>query len=313
MSLFARKRAGWSAVCIYPDRIDLAQVKRNHGRPRVTTFHSCGHEGSAQAVLARLRKAHRLARSRCTTLLAPGAYQLFQVEAPAVAQGELRNALRWRVKDRLDYPVEQAALDAILIPMEGAPPARAPQAFAVSASLAAVAEHLKPFQLGKLPLEVVDIPELAQRNVAALLEDEDRGLALLAFDQTGGLLTFTFRGELYAFRRIDVSASQLVEADQTRRDALGERIALELQRSFDNFDRQWSFVSVSRLAVAEVAGAPWLLPCLASNSYVPVQRLDLSQAVDLDAVPELRDPVSHGTCLQLLGAALRPDEAGRAA
>ena len=44
-----------------------------------------------------------------------------------------------------------------------------------------------------IPLEVVDVPELAQRNLAHLLELEGRGLALLALDERGGLLTFYLR------------------------------------------------------------------------------------------------------------------------
>jgi MSHA biogenesis protein MshI len=296
------------AVCAFRDRLDLAHVCRaGDGKPQVRLLASYA-GGAAQAdALARVRSAHNLSRFRCVTLLAPGEYQLLQAEAPAVPAAELKTAMRWRIKDQLDYPIEAATVDALLIPGEGSGGGRAPQAFAVAAPKAIVGNRVKPFQESKIPLQAVDIPELAQRNVAALLEDENRGLALLAFDGAGGLLTITYRGELYAFRRMEISAAQLVSADEERRGQLVDRIALEMQRSFDHFDRQYSFVSLKRLVVAEVPGAPWLQPQLSQHSYLPVDTMDLASVMDLDAVPELLQPCRQGECLQALGAALRPE------
>lgn len=297
------------AVCASGARVDLAHVCRSgDDRPRVCSLASYASTAGQADALARLRRTHHLAQFRCVTLLAPGEYQLLQAEAPAVPAAELKTALRWRIKDQLDYPVEAAAVDALLIPGDGAG-GRVPQAFAVAAPKAAVGARVRPFQDNKIPLEAVDIPELAQRNVAALLEDENRGLALLAFDAGGGLLTITYRGELYAFRRMDISVPQLANADEMRREQLADRIALELQRSFDNFDRQYSFVSLKRLVVAEVQGAPWLMPQLGQHSYLPVDAMDLSEVMDLTAVPELDQPGRQGECLQVLGAALRPEAA----
>jgi MSHA biogenesis protein MshI len=300
------------AVCAFRDRLDLAHVCRaGDGKPQVRLLASyAGGAGQADA-LARLRSTHHLSRFRCVTLLGPGEYQLLQAEAPAVPAAELKTALRWRIKDQLDYPIEAATVDALLIPGDGAGGGRTPQAFAVAAPKATIGARVKPFQDGRIPLQAIDIPELAQRNVAALLEDENRGLALLAFDGSGGLLTITYLGELYAFRRMEISATQLASADEERRAQLVDRIALELQRSFDHFDRQYSFVSLKRLVVAEVPGAPWLAPQLSQHSYLPVGTMDLAAVMDLDAVPELRQPARQGECLQLLGVALRPEALGQ--
>lgn len=103
-------------------------------------------------------------------------------------------------------------------------------------------------------MTAIDVPELAQRNLANLLEEEDRGLAMLVFDDTEGLLTFTFAGELLIARHIEISAKQLVAADEARREQLFERIALDVQRSLDNFDRSHSMVPLSRLIVSRIPG-----------------------------------------------------------
>src|SRR5438067_7603301 len=56
----------------------------------------------------------------------------------------------------------------------------------------------------------------AQRNISALLEPEGRGVAMLSFDADGGLLTVTFKAELYLARRIDVTLEQLLDRKSTR-------------------------------------------------------------------------------------------------
>ncbi len=294
------------AVTFHADRIDLAHVCwHDGGRPELRRFESYRRQGDDAEALKRLRGARRLGRYRCATLLPASDYQVLQVEAPNVPADELKAALRWRIKDMLDIRLEAATVESVVIP-SASTGGRLPQVFAVAAASDAIRARAKPFVAAGLPLEVVDIPELAQRNVAALLEDENRGLATLVFDGGGGLLTLTYRGELCAYRRIDLRAGQIAEVEPERRDPLVERIALELQRSLDSFDRQFNFISVSRVSIAEVPGAPWLIPALAAASYVPVETLDLGRAVDLSAVAELRDAPSQAAALQCIGAALRP-------
>ena len=143
----------------------------------------------------------------CTTPLANGQYQLTQFENPRRAgRGACRGpALALQGHGRL--PVDGASIAAIDIPLEGAGAGRQAMVYAVAAGQPAVASVMGAFGEGKVPLAAIDIPELAQRNVAALFEEPNRGLAFLHLDESGGLLTITFRGELYAVRRIEVSAN----------------------------------------------------------------------------------------------------------
>ena len=81
-----------------------------------------------------------------------------------------------------------------------------------------------------------------------------------------------------------------------------------MQRSLDNFDRQYSHISISRVIVACHPPADALLEALASATYVPVKVLDLSAVMDFPTVPALQDPACQARNLLALGAALR--EAG---
>ncbi len=80
---------------------------------------------------------------------------------------------------------------------------------------------------------------------------------------------------------------------------------LELQRSLDHFDRQFSYITLSRLLLAPVPVDLGVQEYLAENLYVPVQTLDLSEVLEFPGAPELRDPERQAYRLQLIGGALR--------
>ncbi|MBA2690414.1 MAG: agglutinin biogenesis protein MshI [Burkholderiales bacterium] len=310
MAIFSatRKKQGWVAISLHADRVDLAHVRRKAaGRPEIVALDSYRREGPLEEVLSRLRKAFKLNQYRCATSLALGEYQVLQMEAPSVPLTERREALRWQIKDLLDYPVQSATLDVLDIPTEGAGAGRPKSVFAIAAPNGVVGERMGVFDAAHIPLEVIDIPELAQRNVAALFEEANRGLALLSFDQYGGLLTITYRGELYASRRIEVTLEQLADADVERRTQYHERIGLELQRSLDNFDRQYGFISLTKLLLLPVSGISALIKYLGANLYVPVETLDLARVMDFPSVPELKSAGRQAQCLQTIGIALRTE------
>ena len=305
----AKRKPGWLCINLMPERVDISHVlAQGKARPEVLLCDSYRKEGEDIATLKRLRRELDLDRYHCTTLLKTSDYQVVQVEAPNVPAAELKNAVRWKLKDLIDFPVETATVDAVTIPQGEGATGRSPQALAVAARNDLIAATVKPFNDADIPLEVIDIPEFAQRNVAHFFEEKGRGLALLAFHASDGLLTFTCDGELYQYRHLDQSLASFANIDEGQRQQLYERIVLELQRSLDGFDRQFHHVAVSKVVLAPAPGAEDLQEYLASNLGVPVTMLDLSQVMDFPGVPELREPVHQSQCLQIIGAAMR--EAG---
>jgi MSHA biogenesis protein MshI len=305
----SRQGDNWTSVVFSPGRIDIAEVRRRTDeRPVVSGWESFVLEGTESDALKRLRT--RLQQGRCTTLLRHGQYQMLQVEAPSLPAGtppeERRQAVRWRVKEMVDFPVEQAGVDVLDIPAaQGG--GRPPQMFAVVASHAELTPRVRMFQDAKVPLEAIDIPELAQRNVAALFEEPNRGLALLAFDDDGGRLTFTYCGELYAMRHIEIGLKELAAPGGDVPGGVFERVLLDVQRSLDNFDRNFSFVTLTRLLVAPIPGAAAFVDYLKGNLYQPVELLNLADGLDCGQVPALADPERQAEALQAIGAALREE------
>jgi MSHA biogenesis protein MshI len=201
--------------------------------------------------------------------------------------------------------VDDATLDVLDIPSDRNAPTKTHSMYAIAAPNRVIQERQALFREAKIPLSVIDIPEMAQRNIAALLEPEQRGLALLSFGSDGGLLTITYAGELYFSRRIDLGQEQLAEADELQRTANFDRITLEMQRSLDHFDRQFHFIALAKLVIAPMADGEGLREYLAASLYLPVESLNLAEVFDITAVPELNRSEYQALCFTALGAALR--------
>lgn len=295
---------GRLAISFGAHGVYLAEVKFAGEMPQVKRceYHETG--TISAAVLEKLRRDADLGRCHFNMLLAPREYQLLLVEAPNVPANELKTAVRWKIKDNLSYHIDNATVDVLQIPASQSGPERARSLYAVAAANDIIQKHMMLFEQAKIKLEVIDIPETAQRNIAALFEQEGRALALLAFDDNGGLLTFTSGGELYVARRIEISAGQLQDANENLREQSRDRVELELQRSLDYFDRQFNYLPVSRILVS-APDSTGLVEFLAAMMGAKVEKLDLSQVMDISAVPALADSEFAAYVLPALGAALR--------
>jgi MSHA biogenesis protein MshI len=286
------------------DRVDLVHLRREVGRKPVVLLADSVEKGvDDAATLAALKKPMRLDRYRCTALLSHGNYQLIQTDAVTGAPDEAREVARWKLKDQVEFPVDTAAIDLLPIPSDG----RAPQVFAAISPESTIGPLVQAFQAARVALEAIDLPEISQRNLAALFEKDGRALATLIFDDDEGLLTFTLNGELLVVRHVELNARQLMTADDDRRNMLFERIALDVQRSLDNFDRLYSSVPLAHLLVAPIPGVDGFLAYLRANLTISVAPLDVSSVVDIGAVPALLDPLRQFQCLRAIGAALRDE------
>ncbi len=295
---------GWFACDFVSNGAYTAQVDFLGARPKVMrcAFHLA--DAMSGEVLERLSRDADFPKKKVTTLLSFGEYQMLMVEAPVVPADELKTAIRWKIKDALSFHVEDATIDVLQIPKQGAE--RMTYLFAIAAENSVIQQKIAMFERAKLDLNVIDIRETAQRNIATLYEQNERAVVLLVFDEKGGLMTFSSGGELYMSRRIEIGADQLREVDEELLSQAMNRIELELQRSLDYFDRQYNHIPISRLLVSapSVSG---LISFLSSTMDIKVEQLDLSQVMDTSAVAELSNQDFLMNAIPVIGAALRQE------
>lgn len=308
LSFRARKGPeGWVGCAPQGANCALALVQRAaDGRPAVCWALAVDWHQPALA-LHRLRRSRSLLRHRRVALLQRSQYQCITMDAPAdLRRDEWPDAVRWKLEEVVEFPVDSAAIDVLAVP-EGTSYRAQPQLIAVAAPAAEVQPLVDHAADAGVPWHAVDIAETALRNLSVLVEPEGRSQALLHCDADHATLVVTFAGELLSARHFDCERALLASDDEdTRRRAL-DQLGLELQRSLDGIERSYGQVSLARLLVTPMAGADALCQHLKPLLYVPVEPLDLAQALDLSQVPELAadaDALNRQVCA--IGAALRP-------
>lgn len=299
-----RREPGWLAVGIESDAIRIAQVMPStSGKPQAGRWGTLTREEAGQAIaLPEVAKEFGLQGCDCTTLLNPSEYQVLLVDAPSVPRDELKASIRWKIKDLLEYHVDDATVDVLEIPAEPDASGKARSMYAVAAPNAVVHQRISAFQAAQLPLKVIDIPEMAQRNVASFFEQPSRATAMVSFGDWGGLLTFSWEGELLLARRLEVTWDQLAVAEH--RPHYLVRVTTELQRSFEHLERQFHRFPVGELLLAPMPESIGIVEHLATHLYVPVREIDLADVIEFSA-DAAADRTEQWQLFHLFGAALR--------
>lgn len=303
-----KKNPGWMAIGFIADGVAAAYARRgdNGGKPVVEWVSFYPAEKAARAgILSRLGKERHADNFQCSYLLSSEDYQILQMEAPVVPPDELKSAVRWRLKDMLDFHIDDATFDVLAIPADKSATGRTGAMFAVVAKNLMIGQAQAMFDDAGMDVRVIDIPEMAQRNISALLEQEGRALAMLSIGDDSALLTITAGGELYASRRMEVTASQLLHLHP---ENFYERITLEMQRSLDHFDRQYHTIPLAKVVLGPMGDASGLQAYLSKNLYVPVEEIDLESVLDMSRVPELKSKETQQKYFTVIGAALRHEE-----
>lgn len=232
-------------------------------------------------------------------VLVAGTYQLIPLDAPAVPPEELKMAVRWQIKDQIEHHIDDVTVDVIQLDTRGSG-----KLLAVVAHNQLIRQTIQQAEAAKVTLAAVDIPELAQRNLAALLGEAGATVALLSLTGQGGLLTVVREGELSFYRRFEcaaVASGQAAEAGQPDFD----RLAQTLSRSLDYIERQYSHWAIDSLLVSPTISAPGLVEQLSRQLELPVRWADLKPGLG-EGVPN--DPADLARCWFALGGALRREE-----
>lgn len=303
MLLSPRIESGWIAFAPQGEHLRVAQVKADGARARLGwTWEGSWKPEDRRATLQALRKAHP---ERCAGvwLLERGQYQMMTTEAPPdLPREEWRDALRWQLKDQVDFDVADAAIDLLGVPGNPQQSLRRESLIAVLTPRAPLRPLVALLEDMKFRLQAIDIPDTALRNLCGRCEPEGRAQALLSFGAGSGHLVITHQGELLTSRQIDLAAELLTHDDDARREAAIDRCSLEVQRTLDSFERVHSHLSLARLLTVPGPGMAALAEHLRQFVAVPVQAFDIAPV--LEAGDSLQG-AAGAPWLLALGTALR--------
>lgn len=303
MSLFnrAERAGGQTGLHRTEEGLAAAQVLDAVSGEKPVLAH-CHYEPTADLESA-MRAVRNIPNRKLPTVsvLEASSYSMLLVEAPDVPTDELRAAVRWRVKDLIDFHIDDAVLDVFQMPSRGVGGPNQ-MMYAIAAKADGVQTEVDIAEDAGLKLKAIDILELSLRNLALLLDRDDRGVAMLYLAETSGVLLIVRQGTLYLARRLETGVQTLKDADGLRSELISG-LALEARRSLDYFE---SHYEQSSLSVIYTSGLePSDLDLMSSELGLSVRSVELSALFEMSV--ELDAELSR-KCIPAIGAALRHEK-----
>jgi len=283
-----------------PEGIALAWVAREPGAAptlRHCAFRPCAPAAQAET-LRKLVAAAGLEGLPVNLVLHPATYQLLLMESPEVEPAELRDAMRWRLREVISEPIDDQVMDCFALPAD-AYRGRSRMAYCATFAKAEMIRFRHLMHQAGLRLECIDITEMALRNLGLLVGADGINLGLLRLRTSEGLICVQNGAELYMARRIEQGLAR------AGADLAG--MILEVQRSLDYFESQLGKGYISRLLLLPMKReGERAREALRANLAVNLQALDLRELFPGQAAAEL-DESEQAYCLAAVGAALRQE------
>jgi len=251
---------------------------------------------------------HKLKNADCHFILNQQDYELELIEAPQVAEDEMRDAVRWRLKELIQIPLEEAAVDVFPLP-EDAYRGRMKMMYAVATPKAIIQQHIKFMRQAGLAPAVIDIPEMCLRNISLYLPEMEHGtVALLKMHENNGDMVMYSHDALYLTRHIEMGYSSFVHepgALSLDNGVMVERLILDLQRSLDYYESQLGKGVASKIFVLPIEEeSVHLTDDLQSHIDTPILNFDCREHIPFatGANPSISE---QAHCLSVIGAVLR--------
>lgn len=238
----------------------------------------------------------------CHVSLSHEFYNLLLVDAPNVPDAELREAVKWRVKDLIAQPIEKMVVDVFRLPAD-AYRGRMNMLYAALIEKATVTALVTACEREHLTLEGIGIAELALAAVTRQLSGvENLSLALLHMTGDTGSINLIENGYLYLTRTLEMSAGGGYSGNVDFQPDPTDNLALDIQRSLDYYESQLGKSGVNRLYLVTESQQQqqW---CESLSQRLPI-RAHLFPMADLLGMDQTLDPQQQGLLVPALGAAL---------
>lgn len=258
------------------------------------------------ATLTTVVNKYSLQNAPCSWLLNSDDYKLLTLEALPVPPAEMHTALRWHIKDLISFPVEECILEVFPAPFSLAlgKPNNIQVIAANRNNLQKIADTINNCGL---KLINIDIPELALRNITALVGEDKLGVGLVWIQPSHSKLVVTKNKNLYITREFDLALNELFDSSPALSEEAEKKIGLlasEIQRSLSYYQSQLRQTTLAKLLITSIN--PIVLTHMEPILFTPLQYFNLSSV--LNFLQPISDELQT-QCLAVIGGALRKEAA----
>ncbi|MEQ9451406.1 MAG: hypothetical protein RJQ07_07445 [Pseudomonadales bacterium] len=247
--LSGSRGAGQAPACVYVSRSAVAVVRAGDalGRQAVVRADPLSDLADLSDVLREQLRSLQVMGMNCNLVLAPEFYALQLMEKPEVPDAELKEAVRWKLQDQVEFSVENAVLD--VFPMPYGASRHGHMIFAVVMPLELLRLIVTAVvDAGVKRIDAIDISELTLRNLSwRCFPQADQSVGLLRLTANSGLVNVSRGDDLYLSRRI---SGVPADFDESAWGEFRERLLVQVQRSLDYYQSAMGQPACDMLMVA---------------------------------------------------------------
>ena len=196
-------------------------------------FSPNAHSKEKLSKLKNIVEAHSLYNAMCTWILLPTDYKSFVLNKPNVPENEQNNALKWQVRDKISFPIEQALVDSYALPGFGSTETKR-QVFVSDTK--ALLETKQLIEHSGLQLTAITVVEMALRNIANLYTQPEEVTILVHLSQVNSKLLVFYQDKIYFVRQLNININSL-NAEHT--DHEGEKA---YQHLYEQIQQSWEYI-----------------------------------------------------------------------
>lgn len=272
---------------ITPNGVAIAYIARENGKPMLSCCDLLPGAASPELFIPSISffiKKNKLENIRCSWILSPTDYVLMPVGNLPVASEEIDSAVRWHVKDRINYPVNEASINHFTLPNLGQL-SKEDFIYAIVAKKKFLETTSSMIMQTGLALDTIDIPEFALRNFvtlsSALQDSFQNSIGLIEVHPSRASLLVMEKGQIKFLRQIEWNKKNGLET-----------LSTEIQRSLYFYENELGQSQVQKFYISP-----------SYQTFFPEFKQSLpfeTQNLEFDQLKDIR-------CFTALGGALREE------
>ena len=224
----------------------------------------------------------------CACVLSTADYRLLLLDAPNVPQEELKRATHWLVKDLVEFPVDEMAIDIFNVPVREGQPSKI---YVVTTQLSALQEIVALAETAELNPRHIDIMEFSIRNTMLSIKDSNSCIATLFLGTESAHILILLDGVICLARNLGSnfpltgqnSAAPIKNMSLsaiTTSSSKYDSLIKELQRSFNFYQNQTGGAPPAKLFLTPtLMEQADLATQLQTNLKIPIEKLGIEQSV----------------------------------
>jgi MSHA biogenesis protein MshI len=296
-----------AGISIFENGIALAIVDHSKRKPILNHAHFYTCLGAEQStLLSELSKEYKLHDITCNLVLYSNDYQLHQIDAPDVPKHELSAALRWQIKDLIDFHIDDAVIDKIEFPNQNSASQGKHSILVIACRQSLVQNYVNLLHAANCNLVTIDIAALAARNIVSHIGTvAGASVGLLNLWDDRAKISIFLNHDLYINRSSSIGIQSLafVSKEDTDSQSILDSLTLELQRTFDYYESHSRQAAISHLYIlSNGQSLPDITQLIEERLGIDCSIIDPSDFIS--SADSMSDTITNN-CIMAIGGALR--------